>query len=58
MPLYCLQRRDVLPPLAFKSFAERLETPSKDEGFADVKEVTFKFEGTAAERDLWAKWTA
>jgi bifunctional polynucleotide phosphatase/kinase len=47
----------VLPALAFKSFAERFEKPSKDEGFTDVKEVTFKFEGSEDERELWAKWT-
>ncbi|KIJ54541.1 hypothetical protein M422DRAFT_41811 [Sphaerobolus stellatus SS14] len=48
--------RSVLPALAFISFRANHEPPSLDEGFAEIKRINFKFEGTEEEKKKWMMW--
>ncbi|KAH8821230.1 polynucleotide kinase 3 phosphatase [Xylogone sp. PMI_703] len=52
------EKRTILPKLAFTGFASRFQKPTLAEGFQDIQEITFKFEGTEVEREIWARhWT-
>lgn len=50
------ESRMILPPIAFRSFAQSYVQPSIDEGFQDITTVHFEFEGTDAERKIWSKY--
>ena len=50
------ESRVILPPIAFRSFVQSYVPPSIDEGFQDITNVPFEFEGTDAERELWSKY--
>ncbi|KAJ9656194.1 DNA kinase/phosphatase Pnk1 [Neophaeococcomyces mojaviensis] len=50
------ENRTILPPIAFRSFAQSFVEPKLDEGFQDITTVSFQFEGTDAERELWSKY--
>ncbi|OCF43278.1 polynucleotide kinase 3'-phosphatase [Kwoniella heveanensis CBS 569] len=45
--------RDLLPMMAFTSYASAFEQPHKDEGFDEIRGVNFHFEGSEAERRRW-----
>ncbi|WVF68183.1 polynucleotide kinase 3'-phosphatase [Kwoniella sp. CBS 6097] len=45
--------RDLLPMMAFASYASAFEQPHKDEGFDEIRGVNFHFEGTDEERRRW-----
>ncbi|KAG0652282.1 bifunctional polynucleotide phosphatase kinase [Hyphodiscus hymeniophilus] len=52
------EKRDILPGLAFKMFSSRYQRPAISEGFQDITEVKFKFDGNEAEREIWSRyWT-
>ncbi|KAG9230469.1 polynucleotide kinase 3 phosphatase [Amylocarpus encephaloides] len=52
------EKRTVLPSLAFKGFASRYQAPTLSEGFQDVVEISFKFEGNEEEKAVWSRhWT-
>jgi bifunctional polynucleotide phosphatase/kinase len=50
------ESREILPQLAFNSFASRYREPSLDEGFQDIVRVDFRFDGTELERELWTRY--
>ncbi|KAF4458265.1 bifunctional polynucleotide phosphatase kinase [Fusarium albosuccineum] len=52
------ESRESLPKLAFSGFSSRYKAPQLKEGFQDITEVNFRFEGTAEEYQIWGRyWT-
>ncbi|APA12430.1 hypothetical protein sscle_09g072000 [Sclerotinia sclerotiorum 1980 UF-70] len=49
------EKRKSLPKLAFTSFTSRFQKPDLTEGFQDIIEVPFKFEGSEAQREIWSQ---
>ncbi|EMR87027.1 putative polynucleotide kinase 3 phosphatase protein [Botrytis cinerea BcDW1] len=49
------EKRKILPKLAFTSFTSRYQRPELIEGFQDITEVPFKFEGSEAQRGIWTQ---
>ncbi|TGO43984.1 hypothetical protein BCON_0675g00010 [Botryotinia convoluta] len=49
------EKRKILPKLAFTSFNSRYQRPELIEGFQDITEVPFKFEGSEAQREIWTQ---
>ncbi|CAG8952265.1 hypothetical protein HYFRA_00001005 [Hymenoscyphus fraxineus] len=44
--------------MAFKGFISRYHAPQLSEGFQDITEVAFQFQGTDAEKEVWLRhWT-
>ncbi|KAK0502955.1 polynucleotide kinase 3 phosphatase-domain-containing protein [Armillaria luteobubalina] len=48
--------RDALPYLALITFRDNYEAPENEEGFAEVKTVNWRFEGTEEEEKYWKMW--
>ena len=48
--------RQGLPKLAFTGFASRYKAPTIKEGFQDIVEVPFKYNGTKEEYSIWARY--
>jgi len=48
--------RAVLPYMALTSFADAYEAPSVKEGFSEVREIPWRFEGNEEERRHWGMW--
>lgn len=48
--------RPVLPHVAFTSFENAYEAPSVNEGFSEVRDVPWRFEGNEEERRHWSMW--
>ncbi|GAA6008634.1 hypothetical protein JCM10207_007186 [Rhodosporidiobolus poonsookiae] len=48
--------REILPLIAFTSFAKNFQKPTMAEGFDEIKQIHFKFEGTPAELKKWQRW--
>jgi bifunctional polynucleotide phosphatase/kinase len=42
--------------LALTDYERGLEVPDRDEGFREVKRVSFVFEGTEEEKRRWSMW--
>jgi len=49
-------KRELLPYNAFTGFRAQYEEPSLSEGFAEIKQVNWIFEGTDEERMRWSMW--
>lgn len=49
-------KRPVLPVMAFTSFRANYEEPTVEEGFDELKQVNFRFEGDEEERKKWNMW--
>lgn len=53
----CVQAsRALLPTLAFLNYSKNFEEPSVDEGFTELKQVRFVFDGSPEERASWGKY--
>ena len=48
--------RGLLPGSAFSGYIARFESPTMDEGFDEVRSVTFRFEGNEAQRQKWGMY--
>ena len=48
--------RDILPYVAFTGFRDNYEEPELSEGFSEVKNVNWVFEGTEEEKRYWSMW--
>lgn len=48
--------RGLLPKSVLAGFDKAYEEPSPAEGFAEIKKVSFVFEGSDAERARWNMW--
>ena len=48
--------RPVLPHVAFTSFEGAYEAPSVNEGFSEMRDVPWRFEGSEEERRHWSMW--
>jgi bifunctional polynucleotide phosphatase/kinase len=42
--------------MAFTSFRANYEEPTLEEGFTEIKQINFRFEGTEEERRRWNMW--
>jgi bifunctional polynucleotide phosphatase/kinase len=42
--------------MAFTSFRNAYQEPKLEEGFAEIKQVNFKFEGNDEEHRRWSMW--
>ncbi|TNY24593.1 polynucleotide kinase 3 phosphatase-domain-containing protein [Rhodotorula diobovata] len=51
-----VKRREVLPMAAFLGYKSKLEVPTLDEGFDDVKHIHFQFSGPPSQLDKWQRW--
>ncbi|KAI0051582.1 PNK3P-domain-containing protein [Auriscalpium vulgare] len=49
-------KRDFVPYMAFTSFADSYEEPKVEEGYTEVREVNWVFEGDEEERRHWSMW--
>ncbi|KAJ4488291.1 polynucleotide kinase 3 phosphatase-domain-containing protein [Lentinula aciculospora] len=49
-------KRDLVPYLAFTSFRSNHEEPTLSEGYSEIKEVNWVFEGTEEEKKCWSMW--
>ena len=53
------EKRDLLPGIAFKSFQQRFQEPTPEEGFEDITLVDFSWQGTPEQKAVWSKhWVA
>lgn len=50
------EARELVPQIAFSSYAKRFKEPKVSEGFAEVIEQDFVFVGTQEEHAIWAKY--
>jgi bifunctional polynucleotide phosphatase/kinase len=50
------EARSILPKLAFNGFASRFKAPKEQEGFQDITEIPFRFQGTREEYLIWGKY--
>ncbi|ORY12270.1 polynucleotide kinase 3 phosphatase-domain-containing protein [Clohesyomyces aquaticus] len=50
------EKRTILPKLAFTGFASRYRKPSLDEGFREIIEMDFKFEGSEEQKKMWGRY--
>ncbi|OTA86386.1 hypothetical protein M434DRAFT_399935 [Hypoxylon sp. CO27-5] len=50
------EARAALPALAFNGFFSRFKEPKVKEGFQDVVEIEFKFQGTKEEYAIWGRY--
>jgi len=50
------EKRTVLPRVAFTSYASRFNKPDVNEGFKDLTEIEFQWEGKEKERLVWSKF--
>ncbi|GAA5986189.1 hypothetical protein JCM11641_002883 [Rhodosporidiobolus odoratus] len=50
------KKREVLPMIAFTSYKQRFQQPKMEEGFDELKQIHFKFEGTPEEFKKWQRW--
>ncbi|KAK7608079.1 polynucleotide kinase 3 phosphatase-domain-containing protein [Phyllosticta paracitricarpa] len=50
------EHRSMLPKLAFSSFVSRFRRPQVDEGFQDLLEVRFVFDGDDEAKRLWGQF--
>lgn len=48
--------RSVLPQMAFTSFRANYEEPTLAEGFSELKQINFRFEGEEEHRRRWNMW--
>ena len=46
----------MLPGMAFTGFASRFQEPKLAEGFQDIIQVPFKFQGNEEQRLVWSKY--
>jgi len=52
------ESRTMLPKSAFWGYRKDFQPPELEEGFEDITQVDFSFDGTEAERAVWTKyWT-
>ena len=49
-------KRELLPYIAFTSFRADYKEPKVDEGFQEVRQVNWVFEGSDEERQRWNMW--
>lgn len=53
----CIQpKRELLGYMAFTSFRNAYQEPALDEGFSEIKQVNFVFDGSEEERRRWGMW--
>lgn len=50
------ESRAMLPGVAFRSFVQRFVRPTLEEGFQDITEVPFHFQGTSEQREIWSQY--
>ena len=50
------KRRVTLPALAYITYRNDFEPPTMEEGFDEIIEVDFKFEGRDEQRKQWSMW--
>ncbi|EJU05701.1 PNK3P-domain-containing protein [Dacryopinax primogenitus] len=50
------QKREMLPYSAFASFTNQMEEPDLSEGFKEIREINWVFEGNDEERKRWNRW--
>ncbi|KAI9313286.1 polynucleotide kinase 3 phosphatase-domain-containing protein [Dichotomocladium elegans] len=48
--------RDVLSDIVFRSFKSRLQEPKLSEGFEEIKQINFVFEGSDEDKVNWLRW--
>jgi bifunctional polynucleotide phosphatase/kinase len=52
------ESRHMLPQIAFNTFFSKYQEPKLDEGFNEILQIDFKFEGSMEEQEIWRKfWT-
>lgn len=52
------ENRSILPSMAFTGWKSRFCKPTLAEGFQDITEVKFEFDGGKSEREIWSQhWT-
>ena len=56
MALLFKVKHDLLPYNAFTMFRASYEQPRLEEGFAEIKEVNWTFEGNEDEYNRWKMW--
>lgn len=52
------EKRQLLPKVAFTSYAARFQQPLLSEGFLDMLAVDFVLEGSNEEREVWQRYWA
>jgi bifunctional polynucleotide phosphatase/kinase len=50
------ESRQILPQLAFNSFASRYQEPKEDEGFSEIVPIDFRFNGTEEDKKVWRQY--
>ncbi|EXJ71332.1 uncharacterized protein A1O5_05138 [Cladophialophora psammophila CBS 110553] len=50
------ENRTQLPGIAFRSFVQRFQEPTLEEGFEDIYKVDFEFKGTEEQKKLWSRY--
>ncbi|KAG1474590.1 hypothetical protein G6F56_000275 [Rhizopus delemar] len=48
--------RKLIPVIAFRIFKSKLQEPTLNEGFSEIKHVNFVFDGNKTDFEEWKKW--
>lgn len=49
-------KRELLGKIAFRTFKSKLQPPTMAEGFDELKQINFVFEGDEEARKNWKQW--
>lgn len=49
-------KRELLGKIAFRTFKSKLQPPTMAEGFDELKQINFVFEGSEEARRKWKQW--
>jgi bifunctional polynucleotide phosphatase/kinase len=49
-------KRTIVPYLGFSGFRDNYEEPQLSEGFVEIKNVNWVFQGTDDEKRHWSMW--
>ncbi|GAA5905538.1 polynucleotide 3'-phosphatase [Sporobolomyces salmoneus] len=50
------KKRELLPQIAFENYVKGFQKPTLQEGFSEIKQIFFRFEGTPEQREKWERW--
>lgn len=54
--LFTPEKRSMLPGMAFSGFTSRYREPKLSEGFQDIIEVPFRFQGNEDQKKIWKQY--
>jgi bifunctional polynucleotide phosphatase/kinase len=50
------EKRELIGGIVFRMFKSKFQAPTQDEGFDEIKEIGFTFDGSEDDYRAWLKW--